>query len=140
MYLFKWFSIIDRNIKKYMDQYLAPHGINSSQHFYLLRICEKPRIAQDQLLDMYRIHPSNITRALHTLEQQGYVCRHSCKDDKRKWLLYPTDKALEVRKEIIRISDEAHALLLKEFSEEERKQFTAYLKKAAENVLSTMPI
>jgi len=139
MYLLKWFSIIDRHVKKYIDQYLAPYGINSSQHFYLLKICEEPGIAQDQLIETYHIHPSNITRALHTLEQREYVQRKSCADDKRKWLLYPTAKAQRVRKEILRISDESQALVLKEFSEEEQVLFKDFLIKAARNALFNMP-
>ena len=38
MKLLKWLSVADRFAKSYLDDQLAPLGINSSQHMYLLKI------------------------------------------------------------------------------------------------------
>lgn len=42
MKLLKWISVADRFTKVYLDNQFAPLGINSSQHMYLLKICEIP--------------------------------------------------------------------------------------------------
>ena len=44
MKLIKWLSVSDRFTKMYLDQQLAPFGINSSQHMYITVICNHPVI------------------------------------------------------------------------------------------------
>lgn len=140
MSILKWFSITDRHIKKYLDLHLAPYGINSSQHLYILKICDQPGITQERLIEDYYIHPSNVTRALNTLEEKGYVRRESCEEDKRKWKLYPMDKAWDLQKEIIRVKKEAEAELLKGFTAQEQKDFSELLKKAGKNAIFNIPL
>ncbi len=38
--LLKWLSVADRFSKLYLDKLLATYGINSSQHMFLIKICE----------------------------------------------------------------------------------------------------
>ncbi|NLN97396.1 MAG: MarR family transcriptional regulator [Eubacteriaceae bacterium] len=140
MSILKWFSITDRHIKKYLDLHLAPYGINSSQHLYILKICDQPGITQERLIEDYYIHPSNVTRALNTLEEKGYVRRESCEEDKRKWKLYPMDKAWDLQKEIIRVKKEAEAELLKGFTVQEQRDFSELLKKAGKNAIFNIPL
>lgn len=47
MKLLKWLSVTDRFAKTYLDSKLAPLGINSSQHMYLLKLCDQPGIHWD---------------------------------------------------------------------------------------------
>ena len=51
MKLLKWLSVADRFAKSYLDERLAPLGLNSSQHMYLLKVCDQPGISQDSLLE-----------------------------------------------------------------------------------------
>ena len=73
MKILKWLSIADRLAKLYLDRLLAPLGINSSQHMFLIKICQQPGILQDSLIDMFYIHPSNIVRSVTALERNGFV-------------------------------------------------------------------
>ena len=66
MKLLKWISVADRFTKVYLDNQFAPLGINSSQHMYLLKICENPGILQDSLLESFYVHPSNVVRSVGT--------------------------------------------------------------------------
>ena len=77
MELIRWISITDRQNKRYLDKKLAPFGLNSSQHMYLIRVCREPGITQDSLFSRFYIHPSNITRALAALEQGASSARSS---------------------------------------------------------------
>ena len=70
MKLLKWLSVTDRFAKTYLDSKLAPLGINSSQHIYLLKLCDQPGILQDSLLEYFYVHPSNIVRTISTLEKK----------------------------------------------------------------------
>ena len=46
MKLIKWLSVSDRYAKAYLDEKLAPLGLTSSQHMYVLKICRTPGLTQ----------------------------------------------------------------------------------------------
>lgn len=71
MKLLKWLSVADRFAKAYLDERLVPLGINSSQHMYLLKVCEHPGISQDALLNSVYVHSSNVVRMVASLEKKG---------------------------------------------------------------------
>ena len=114
MKILKWLSVADRFYKIYLDKQLAPFGINSSQHMFLLKICNSPGILQDSLMDIFYVHPSNIARTIAALEKQGMITRSPNDQDKRTWKLYPTDRALSVSETIQAACEDTEALLLLE--------------------------
>lgn len=120
MKLLKWLSVADRFTKIYLDNQLAPLGINSSQHMYLLKVCHEPGIMQDSFLNSFYVHPSNIVRMVTALEKKGFLTRVPCKDDKRTWRLYPTEKALEIEERINAACEQTEAVLIVTLSEEEQ--------------------
>lgn len=111
MKLLKWLSVADRFAKNYLDNQLAPLGINSSQHMYLLKVCDQPGILQDSFLNCFYVHPSNIVRTIAILEKNGFLTRKPCEEDKRTWRLYPTQKALKIAQPIRKICCETEAKL-----------------------------
>lgn len=133
--LLKLISITDRHNKIYLDKKLKDIGLNSSQHFYIIKIYENPGITQDKLIDIIHLNPSNITRALCQLEKLGFIKRVAKKDDKRTYNLYPTDKALEIYPKINKIIDDWKSFLLSNFSEEEKESLLKLTKKLCINSL-----
>ena len=93
MKLIKWLSVSDRYAKAYLDEKLAPLGLTSSQHMYVLKICRTAGLTQEALLDRLYIHPSNVTRTITLLERSGFLTRQPCDHDRRTYRLYPTEKA-----------------------------------------------
>ena len=140
MKLLKWLSVADRFYKIYLDKQLAPFEINSSQHMFLIKICNSPGILQDSLMDMFYIHPSNIVRTIAALEKQGMITRSPNEQDKRTWKLYPTARALSVIEEIQTICKNTEALLLQGLSETEKTILTDLLMKAGKNITSELHI
>ena len=88
MKLIKWISVTDRYNKIHLDRMLAPFGLNSSQHMYVLRICEVPGITQDQFNSLFYTNPSNLTRQAAALEKMGYQERRPDETDKRTCCMY----------------------------------------------------
>ena len=140
MKLLKWLSVADRFYKIYLDKQLAPFEINSSQHMFLIKICNSPGILQDSLMDMFYIHPSNIVRTIAALEKQGMITRSPNEQDKRTWKLYPTARELSVIEEIQTICKNTEALLLLGLSETEKTILTDLLMKAGKNITSELHI
>ena len=123
MKLLKWLSVADRFAKSYLDERLAPLGLNSSQHMYLLKVCDQPGISQDSLLDSVYVHPSNVVRMVAALEKKGYLSRIPCQQDKRTWQLYPTEQALAIIGQVRAACEETEAILLDGLPPEAREDF-----------------
>ena len=123
MKILKWLSIADRFAKVYLDRQLAPLGLNSSQHMFLIKICQQPGILQDSLIDTFYLHPSNIVRTVIVLERNGFITRTPYDKDKRTWQLYPTDKAEAIIRQIKAACEQTEAVLLQGFTEEEAARF-----------------
>ena len=129
--LLKWVSIINRYNTNYIDRKLADIGINNSQYFYVLHICNNPGITQDTIFEKILVNPSNITRALANLEKEGFITREPGVKVKRTWHLYPTEKSLECYDEILKITKGYVEELLSSFEKEEQELFMSMLKKVA---------
>lgn len=132
-YLIKWLSVADRHTKMYLDQQFAPLGITSSQHMYILAVCDDPGIPQEQLMSLFYIHPSNITRTLNSLINTGFITRKINENDKRTHCLYPTEKAQITAVKIREILEATKEKLTESISPEDSEKLTEILEKIALN-------
>lgn len=140
MKLLKWLSVTDRFYKIYLDKQLAPFGINSSQHMFLIKICRSPGILQDSLMNMFYVHPSNIVRTIAALEKQGMITRTPNDLDRRTWKLYPTERALSVVKEVEALCERTEDLLLQGISERDQELLMDLLMRAGRNITKELHI
>ena len=131
----KWLSITDRYTKMHLDRELAPVGLNSSQHMYILKICQEPGITQDKFINVFYIHPSNVTRSIAFLEKAGFIRKEPHPKDKRSCCLYPTEKGLDANTHILNIQSNWYERLLEDFSLEERELFLSFLNKAGQKAI-----
>ncbi len=138
MYTIKWLSVADRYKKMFLDKQLSPLGLNSSQYMYVVRVCETPGMTQDQFVESFYVHPSNVTRAVLALEKGGFLRREAFEEDKRTCRLYPTERSLEIYSAVKEASRETRNVLLAGFSEEEQEAFDRLLEKAAKNMVCRM--
>lgn len=104
--LYKWIAITDRFSKIYLDKKFEALGINTSQHMFIIHICENEGITQDKLLPLVHLNKSNITRGLAKLEENGFIYKEPCVKDKRTARLYSTAKARAIYQEIIAIENQ----------------------------------
>lgn len=140
MKVLKWLSVADRLTKAYLDEKLAPLGINSSQHMYILKICANPGIQQDSLLESVYVHPSSIVRVIAALEKKGFLTRMPNELDRRTWRLYPTEKAMAVVEKIRTACADTEAVLMEGLSGEERADFCAVLFHAGKQMAGELQI
>ena len=92
-------------------------------HSYILVICREPGMTQDWLARYLCVNKSSVTRHLTNLEKKGYIERRVCEEDKRELRVYPTQKMLDIRPEVVRITREWNALLQEDLTEEEIRFF-----------------
>lgn len=134
MMILKWLSVADRFAKLHLDNQLASLGINSSQYMYLIRICGRPGISQDSLMECFYVHPSNIVRTVAALEAKGYLTREPCEEDRRTWRLYPTEAARAALGKIEAACARTVEVLSEELSPEEQTALEELLCRAGKRM------
>lgn len=85
---------------------LSVKEITPAHHSIILSLCKNPGCSQDELSKNVCLDKSTVARALSRLEELGYVKRQQYPLDKRKILVYPTDKLELLLPEIVSISSE----------------------------------
>lgn len=105
---------------QYRTEALAPMGLKTCHASYLVEICAHPGISQDKLAARICINKSNVARQAAILEEEGFVTRTPCAQDKRIMQLYPTQKTLDLLPEISPILRRWEACLTADVSDEER--------------------
>jgi len=105
---------------QYRTETLAPMGLKACHASYLLEISAHPGISQDKLAARICINKSNVARQTVILEEDGFILRTPCAQDKRIVQLYPTQKTLELLPEISAILQQWESCLTSDVSEEER--------------------
>lgn len=85
---------------QYRTEALAPMGLKACHASYLLEISADPGLSQDQLAARICINKSNVARQTVVLEEDGFIIRTPCTQDKRIMRLYPTQKTLDLLPEI----------------------------------------
>ena len=104
---------------QYRAAKFEPLGLKACQGKYLKIICENPGICQEELTGHMTVNKSNIARQVAVLEESGFVERRGCSKDKRKIRLYPTEKTLSLKHEILDVLESWQAHLTQDISEEE---------------------
>lgn len=85
-------------VSRMYNQKTAQIEITSSIGF-LLMIIEKEGTPSTQLGPRMGMEPTSLSRTLKTVEESGYIRRELDKVDKRKVLIYLTEKGIEKRRE-----------------------------------------
>ena len=129
----KEINAVERCSRRYKNAVSDLKDLKPIHHSYIFAICNHPGSTQDELSDFISVDKSNITRNLAFLEDGGYIRRIPQKDDKRKILVYPTDKMKEVFPDVLKISKEWNSLLLSNLTDGEKEILSVLLEKLSVN-------
>lgn len=105
----------------YRNNQLENEGINGYQHLYIIKICKNPGILQEKLVKEIYVNKSSVARQLSLLENNGFIHREPCQDDRRQLLVYPTQKAYDIFPKVVKVRDQWNERLLEDFSESEKE-------------------
>lgn len=130
--LMKYIARIYRCSVLYHNEMLAPEGLNGYQRTYILRLCERPGLSQEQLAKMIYVNKSTVARQVALLEQNGFVSRVPSETDRRVMLVYPTEKARAVYPKVLETSREWNRRLTEELDDAERDKLEPVLAKLME--------
>ena len=127
--LSKNINIISRCAHSYRSDALCGTSLSACHYFYIFHICNSPGVSQDSLAKALYINKSSVARALVTLEDDGYIIRKQDIEDKRKILVYPTDKAKEILPFVREVANTWNEFLLSCLDDGERTAMLSIIEK-----------
>lgn len=126
--IMKDMNIISRCQLSYRSEMLKG-DICGCHHPFILAICHKPGMTQEEISRELCLNKSTVARALTQLEGKGYVKRESNPEDKRSTLVFPTDKMISVLDKVVNITREWNEQISEDISEYELEIFASVLSK-----------
>lgn len=122
-------TAISRCGMEYRKKYLEPVGMDARHARFLFEVCDKPGISQEGLARRLLVDKSTVTRLGTLLEENGYICRQVCTEDRRITRIHPTEKTLQVLPKIQEAWDTWEARITEDLTQEEIEILTTLLRK-----------
>ncbi|NTW71549.1 MAG: MarR family transcriptional regulator [Eubacteriaceae bacterium] len=94
-------SILHRQSQIYINCALKEFNVTSAECSFLMALYRKDGVSQEELSSYLYIDKSATNRAIKSLVEKGYVLKTRDKVDKRFTHICLTEKAKEIKKEII---------------------------------------
>jgi DNA-binding MarR family transcriptional regulator len=122
---------IYRSHLAYMVKELETYRIGSGQFDFLMVLYHGDGISQEALAKILKVSKATSTRAIQSLENEGYVYRQKDENDLRAYRVYLTEKGKEIRYVILEKLNLFVDTLLLDFTPEEKETFRELVKRAA---------
>lgn len=125
-------SVTYRCAMRFRENELADTGLAGCQTPYLTALFRQPGISQEEIARQLNVNKSSVARQLAILEEKGYVRRDPSEADRRLMLVYPTDKALDVKERLYRCYHDWNSYLTQDFSDEEQALLSTLMARIAQ--------
>lgn len=124
-------SVTYRCAMRYREHELADTGLAGCQTPYLMALYRHEGLTQEELARYLNVNKSSVTRQLAALEEKGYIRREADPQDRRSLLVYPTEKANELRDRMRHVLRDWSDYLTADFTEEERETLSRLMSRVA---------
>jgi len=119
--------------QSYFEEKLSKYGLGSGEIPILLTLYHEGDLNQKILTEKLFIDKATVSREIRRLAERGYVKRMREEKDRRNYLVSLTEKGRDIVPKIRKISMKWREILLKNFSEEEKKFIIYAMEKMIEN-------
>lgn len=124
-------NVVGRCTQMQRGDALKELGVCGGQVPYLIRICRAPGLSQEEMARGLYVNKSTAARVIAHLEKAGFVERRPSEEDRRRLLLYPTDKALDALPKVREIVRGWNDYLLEEFTKEEKEALVSMMNRVS---------
>lgn len=131
-----YFKVIGKVFENNKNKELAIYHLTSQQFslmMYLNRNNDK-EINQKDIEKYFNLSSPTVTGLLKRLEIKGFIMRKTSIVDSRYKVIKPTTEGIELKENMFEKIKQIEEELLFGFSEEEKKDFTAYLNRILNNI------
>lgn len=111
----------------HFKQYLKPFGLTNLQHLVLEALWYQEGFTATELGKNLILDKATLSGVLDRMTDAGWIEKIPDPDDRRVHRLYPSEKANEIKDELIEARRKANEELLTDFTAEERILFKRFL-------------
>lgn len=123
------FHIINLNMRKKLETDLKDFGFSSSHQFGVLLLLSKKSLSQKEISDATLADEPSTTRMLDRMIKKEVIGKQRSTEDKRKQVVYITDKGLDLLKDILPIVGQNNKNVEALIDEDELEQLFTILNK-----------
>lgn len=127
---------IDLDITNYLKHRLGDCQLAPEQQLVLALLMKREGLSQNEIADQLRKDKSGLTRMLGSLEKKGFIERKGCPNDRRCTKVFLTESGRALKQDIEVVTQTTKELLLKGFTEQEKKVLWSLLARLRSNVVS----
>lgn len=120
----------------YLDKVLAPLHLTASNYYFILKIDRATTLTQEQLFKQIQLSPSNVTRRLDQLINQGLIEKRRDPNDGRGWLLNLTEAGRTLPAQIEQVLTSANSMMFANVTPEQQSQLVLTLQQISQNLLA----
>lgn len=134
----KYLSITHRTNMMLIHKKLQPYDIKPGVLFLLMALYNKEGIHQNTLCELFHFNKGGVSKGIKKLTDIGFITTKVDPSDKRRQMIYLTDKGKEfepIFKEILKSSDDE---IKKGLTDEEIESFISVSKKILSNLSSKL--
>ncbi|GGE55798.1 MarR family transcriptional regulator [Pullulanibacillus camelliae] len=122
---------LNRILIKITDEEFRFTGLSPTYGFLLMAVNEKREISQKELGEILHLTPSTVTRFIEKLKGKGLVIS---KQEGRTSLIAPTEKGLQLQKDLESAWDNVHQRYTDILGKQEADQIIALIHEAGEKL------
>lgn len=128
------FHSINLNMRKKLEKDINGFGFTSGHQFGVLLLLSKQNLSQKEISDATLADEPSTTRMLDRMIKKQIIGKRKCTQDKRKQIVYITNKGLELLNQILPIVKINNDNIEKLINDDELKQLYSILNKINSNI------
>jgi DNA-binding MarR family transcriptional regulator len=121
-------------VDKYLDETFKCLGLSKLEGVYLATLFEKDGVSLIDLTNCVNLDKANTTRVINLLEEKGYVFRKTDDKDNRKFKIFITDKAKNLKEFVLLKVEEFNKIAYNGLTKKEIDAFKLTLSKILSNL------
>lgn len=130
----KFIDRIYRNNSYYIGKNLEKYNLNKSEYKYLIRVYCEEGLCQEDIVNLLKVDKYEVAKVVKSLIEKDYIYKIRDNEDKRKYRLYLTDKAKNIKEGFTDVLSDSSSILTKNFSEKEKEIVLDLLTRMANNI------
>ena len=132
------FALFIRQINKVHDHIVrlasADYPLSKTEVDVMIYLYNNPEYnTASDITEFRRIPKANVSQAVESLVQKGYLTKASDSTDRRRDLLFPTEQSKDILTVLNKIDKLYSDLLFTNFTEKEREEFSRMSRKVLQN-------
>ncbi|WP_029008495.1 MarR family winged helix-turn-helix transcriptional regulator [Azospirillum halopraeferens] len=127
-------SFAGRLFIRALERRIQPHGLYPGQLPPLLCLWEREGISQAELCRLVQVEQPTMANTLNRMERDDLIRRLPDPRDRRRALVYLTDRARALEEPVMKATELVNALATDGLSGDEREEFRRLMDKLVENL------